>query len=176
MKPHQHRHHHDDDDDDRILKDGERMRVPMRMCDSLQRQVARHFGTLSDDAGPLRITDTTGSRFGLHRPGFRIATGGNEDAWLDRAIARDAVEEARAAYEEELTNAWRNPPTSRCVEPSSEADDGCTLDGPGHLGMDGGQQQCLPDRATGGTPITDARAAAYTEYEEFLRNAWRGHS
>jgi hypothetical protein len=149
MKPHTHRHQRDEDDDDRILKDGERMRVPMRMCDSLQRQVARHFGTLSD-AGPLRIADTTASPFGLHRPGFRIAIGGNEDAWLDRAIARDAVEEARAAYEEELTNAWRNPPTSGRCGPS--------------------------DRATGATPISDDRAAAYTEYEEFLRNAWRGHS
>jgi hypothetical protein len=164
------RRSNDDDDDDRILGDGEVLRVPMRMCDALQREVARHFGTLRD-AGPQRITDTADSRFGLHRPGFRIVTGGNEDARLDRAIARDAVEEARAAYEEELTNAWRNPPTSARSELRSvEANDGCTLDGRGHLEMIGG----VP-RAADATTITDERAAAYAEYSEYLRNAWRGH-
>ena len=59
------RHRHDDDD--RILKDGQRLHVPMTMMDHLtpsQRAVAQ---------SSTRVTDSQGGIVGLHRPGLRIA-------------------------------------------------------------------------------------------------------
>src|SRR6266481_1229863 len=62
MKRYQH-----DDDDDRILADGEVLRVPMMLMDSMdpiQKGVAQ---------SSLRVTDGQGGTQGLHRPGFRLA-------------------------------------------------------------------------------------------------------
>jgi hypothetical protein len=45
--------------------------------------------------------------FGLHRPGWRIASGGSErDARL-RDSQRKLIEEAYAEYSDRLTNAWK---------------------------------------------------------------------
>ena len=80
----------------RILRDGGHVRTPMHMRDS---------------QGPM-ITDGTGAPLGLHRPGWRIASGGSEHDVLLRDSQRKLVEEAHAEYLDHLTNAWKgNPPT-----------------------------------------------------------------
>jgi hypothetical protein len=90
---------HDDDDDDRILRDGERMRVPLTLMDGMQRDVAQHFQR-------ARVRDAAARRFGLSdglalsRPGFRYVV---DDAALD------AVEQAYADIAARDVNAWKNP-------------------------------------------------------------------
>jgi hypothetical protein len=88
--------HYDDDDafENGVLRDGARYRVHMR-----------------DSQAPM-ITDGTGDPLGLHRPGWRIATGGSErDARLRDSQCK-AIEEAHAEYLDRLTNARQsNPPT-----------------------------------------------------------------
>jgi hypothetical protein len=54
---------HADDDDDAfdengILRDGARWRVPMRMMDSFQRDVAKHFSQPGFTRGPTTVRDT----------------------------------------------------------------------------------------------------------------------
>jgi hypothetical protein len=84
---------YDDDDafENGVMRDGARHRVPMHMRDS---------------QAPM-ITDGTNDPFGLHRPGWRIASGGSErDARL-RDSQRKLIEEAHAEYLDHLTNAWK---------------------------------------------------------------------
>jgi hypothetical protein len=81
---------HDDDD---ILRDGQRVRVPMMLKDSSDGSDMHKHPTLHDGRGgkPGR------------RPGFVLA---------DRA----AIDERQAAYceyEDSLTTAWRNDATAR---------------------------------------------------------------
>ncbi len=92
------RSQHDDDDARNILKDGERMRVPMYAMDSsmdhldpLQRAVVR------DRLQDARITDGAGDGgLALHRPGYRVADG----------IPRDHSH--YAIYDEEMGRAYLN--------------------------------------------------------------------
>jgi hypothetical protein len=72
---------------DELLRDGQRLRVPMFAMDSVQ-------------ASPRlpRVHDGTGdSGLTMHRPGFRVT-----DAPLS-----DELQRARDAYEHDLTTAWR---------------------------------------------------------------------
>ena len=89
---------YDDDDafENGVLRDRARYRVPMHMR----------------DGQPSMISDGTGDPLGLHRPGWRIATGGDDrDARL-RDSQRKLIEEAHAEYLDRLTNAWKGtPPT-----------------------------------------------------------------
>ena len=84
-----------DDDDDAfengVLRDGARHRVPLQMLDS---------------RAPL-VTDGTSDPLGLHRPGWRIASGGSESDVALRDSQRKLVEEAHAEYLDRLTNAWK---------------------------------------------------------------------
>jgi hypothetical protein len=93
----QHQRHNDDDSDNDfqmvngrpVLKDGARFHVPLKMLDSVQRQIHQHFtrGLLHDGfGGPVGF-----------RPGFVI---------LDDTALRDAREQARARYIEEITGAY----------------------------------------------------------------------
>ena len=84
---------YDDDEafENGVLRDGARHHVRMHMRDS---------------QAPL-ITDGTGDPFGLHRPGWRIATGGSERDLLIRDGQRKLIEEAHAEYLDRLTNAWK---------------------------------------------------------------------
>ena len=145
MKPHQHRHRLDDDED--VPQDGQTLRVPFHALDSLGRAVSRTF----DGSG--------------NRPGYRVA----DDLGLSRKRAKQAI---YAAYDRQISEAYKNVADETGELPrGSQAGDSCTIKGRGHLEMIGD----VPDKAADATTITDARAAAYTEYEEFLRNAWRGH-
>ena len=89
---------YDDDDafENGVLRDRARYHVPMHMRDS---------------QAPM-ITDGTGDPLCLHRPGWRIASGGGERDLLIRDSQRKLIEEAHAEYLDRLTNAWKgNPPT-----------------------------------------------------------------
>ena len=61
---------------------------------------------MRDSQSPM-ITDGTDDPFGLHRPGWRIATGGSERDVRLRDSQRKLIEEAYAEYLDDLTNAWK---------------------------------------------------------------------
>ena len=84
---------YDDDEafENGVLRDGARHHVRMHMRDS---------------QAPL-ITDGTGDPLGLHRPGWRIASGGSESNVALRDSQRKLIEEAHAEYLDRLTNAWK---------------------------------------------------------------------
>jgi hypothetical protein len=103
-------------DEDGILRDGFSVMVPMTMRDALPQHA--------------RVTDANGGTAGLHRPGYRIADANDDarqraydeyrrricDAWKSpgreievKPLTGDAREDARAAYLEDMTNAWRGP-------------------------------------------------------------------
>jgi hypothetical protein len=85
--------HYDDDDafENGVLRDGARHRVGLHMRDS----------------GAPMITDGTDDPLGLHRPGWRIPSGGSERDVLIRDSQRKLIEQARAQYLDDLTNAWK---------------------------------------------------------------------
>jgi hypothetical protein len=155
------RQRHDDDDafDERgILKDGRSYRVPLRMMDSMQRDVARHAA---------RITDAMGeSGAALRRPGYRLSD----------AFPRDWS--VYDAYDEEISRMWENkPPTGAGSSAPRGAQPGnsCTLDGrAGRLRLINGELQCVPDGPGRGSDhaMTD-REAADAEYRTRIENAWR---
>ena len=81
---------YDDDDafENGVMRDGARHRVPMHM---------------RDGKSPM-ITDGTNVPLGLHRPGWRIASGGDERDVRLRDSQRKLIEEAYAEYLDHLTN------------------------------------------------------------------------
>jgi hypothetical protein len=76
---------HNDD----LLRDGQKLRVPMFAMDSVQRGASSHLARVHDGTGD--------SGLAMHRPGFRVT-----DAPLS-----DALQRAYDAYEHDLTTAWR---------------------------------------------------------------------
>jgi hypothetical protein len=74
-----------------VMRDGARHRVPMHM---------------RDGKSPM-ITDGTDDPFCLHRPGWRIASGGSERDLQLRDSQRKLIEDAYAEYLDHLTNAWK---------------------------------------------------------------------
>jgi hypothetical protein len=94
MKMKTRRHDVDDDDADEMVRDGERVRCPMYLMDSMQRRIA--FDAAS------------------HQPGYRS---------VDSATVRDARRMARDAREEmirRLTDAWRTPVRDAAEPDASE--------------------------------------------------------
>jgi hypothetical protein len=133
---------HDDEDDKRILRDGERMRVPITMLDSMQRAIAEDSrangrdkilrAAMEADSGPM-VTDALGGTAMLSRPGYRL--GNVQRTIVDEAyrlhdeeesrrwqgcdreievkpVTGDARVDAYLAREEHDTNAWRGPISS----------------------------------------------------------------
>jgi hypothetical protein len=99
------RQHEEDEDpfDEGLLKDGQSVRIPLYMKDSLsplQQAVA---------LSSLSVVDGQGGVTGLHRPGFRL------DARDARKIERQTSDAMRARdaayrdYEIELVNAYKTP-------------------------------------------------------------------
>jgi hypothetical protein len=76
-------------DDDDLLRDGQRLRVPMFTMDSMQRSESLHLPRVHDGTGD--------SSLAMHRPGFRVT-----DAPLSDELWR-----AREDYLQDLTTAWR---------------------------------------------------------------------
>ena len=97
-----------DDDEDAfdergILRDGHTFRV--RMLDSYQRDVARHFGR---PTSPARVTDAAGeSGLALCRPGWRLVAGGSPATVLARDAAHRDATAAYAEWERDATTAWK---------------------------------------------------------------------
>ena len=153
----------DDDDEEgkpwglRVLRDGERMRVPMTMIDSTGRSVL-------DDHAP-RVNDPAA----VHRPGFHVTA---DQAAMDRVEAAYAEVDARDA------NAWRNPApvgAGSAEFVGQQEGDHCTIDGaPGHLRRAGGELVCVPDTSQDDAlPGEDERDRAYREVALRDENAWR---
>jgi len=136
----------DDDDDARnILKDGERMRVPMYAMDALSRDVAQHFA---------RVTDATGDGgLGLHRPGFRISS----------TITRDRS--IYDAYNAEVASAYKNAGAVESEVCGQREGDSFTAKS--DQGRDGSADSKLSDA------MRDEREAAHQEYQNRIQNAWR---
>jgi len=131
---------YDQDDDDAfdengVLKDGHSYRVPMKMLDSLQKEIHDHTAAFRK----VRIIDAP-----LHQPGF-VRT--------SRPVAeRHAIFDG---YDVRVSNAWKNPPTSRNRFVGSQP-------------HESDRQGSPRDRTR------DARQAAYAEYEAYIANVWRG--
>ena len=77
--------------DNDTIQDGERVRVPLMLMDSVQRSVAAHSMTM--DAA-------TASH---HRPRYRLSVKMMRDH-----EARETLADAYGEYEDTLTNSWRN--------------------------------------------------------------------
>lgn len=125
-------------DENGILKDGHTYRVPLRLCDSAQRQVAAYAAGM-----------TSGR---LNRPGF--------------ARVSDAVRDLKNAeydrYEKSLQDAWMNAPPSLPTGFGSR-EFGGTREGDSYA-----------IKRKGDTATVDTREAAYSDYDEYVRNAWCG--
>jgi hypothetical protein len=98
------RHEDDDFDENGVLKDGHSFRVPIRMMDSMQRSIAKHF----EQTRPKLVTAADGATMGLHRPGYRIETGGNANDRLVRDVNRYARDCAYDRYDYDVSNAWKH--------------------------------------------------------------------
>ena len=75
--------------DDDLLRDGQRLRVPMFAMDSAQCSASAHLARVHDGTGD--------SDLAMHRPGFRVSD----------APPSDELQRAHDAYERDLTTAWR---------------------------------------------------------------------
>jgi hypothetical protein len=75
--------------EDDLLRDGQRLRVPMFAMDSAQRSATAHFPRVHDGTGD--------SDLAMHRPGFRVTD----------TPPPDELQRAREAYEHRLTTSWR---------------------------------------------------------------------
>ena len=155
------------DDDDDVLRDGQRIIVPLNMADSRQREVSEHFEY-------LRAEDALAQ----HRPGPRYI--------VDEAV-RARVEQARAEGIREMCDAWKRKPDANSESGYGSGEfrgqqpgDQCTINGaPGHLNH---RLECVPDqRRQDAVPrVMDAATAQRIRdeaYEESVRrdeNAWRG--
>jgi hypothetical protein len=91
-----------DDDDDYVVRDQERVRVPLHLMDSTQRAVA------GLDLIDRDLRD--------HQPGFRAA---------DTTDARQAARDARDQYVRRLSDSWRMPARDQQGErePDNDPDD-----------------------------------------------------
>jgi hypothetical protein len=88
--------YHDD-----LLRDGQRLRVPMFAMDSAR---------CSPSPRLPRVHDGTGdSGFAMHRPGFRVSD----------APPSDELQRAYDAYEQGLTTAWRRGAAKEDVVPDA---------------------------------------------------------
>ena len=99
------RHHADKDEleDNDILRDGERLRVPMRMMDSMQKEIAH------DHPQPLVVDALGETGLALHRPGARylLAPTHTTDAAV-QATLRVMRDEAYQQHNVEQSRRWAN--------------------------------------------------------------------
>jgi hypothetical protein len=103
-------------DEHGLLKDGHVFKVPHRMLDGMQRDIARRSqqSRASDStAFPRRggrtfVTAADGGTMNLHKPGFRVADGGSAGTKALRDAVADERERARDRYLHDISNAWRN--------------------------------------------------------------------
>ena len=155
------------EDDDDILRDGQRLVVPMNARDGmspLQRAVAEDVAARSSP-----VLDALGGTTRLHQPGPRYVR--------DQADARERVEQARAEWIREMCDAWRTPDADSELR-GQQPGDQCTINGaPGHLNE---RLECVPDQRQDAVPrMMDSASAqaikdaAYAEMVNELVTAWQ---
>jgi hypothetical protein len=84
---------------DDLLRDGQRLRVPMFAMDSAQRGASLHLP---------RVHDGTGDS-GFHRPGFRVTD----------SPPSEELQRAHDAYVQDLTTAWQRGAGTENVMPDA---------------------------------------------------------
>lgn len=135
-----------DNKDDKELKDGQALRVPLMLMDSVQRSIYQQSQT---DAAVRATQDAmrkeARSEASNHPPGYRLSVKMTTDA-----AARDALQDVYDQYESELTNAWRKAPVAGPIT--------ATADEP------------LDSEEFDGDP----KEAAYRAYDACISNKWRG--
>jgi hypothetical protein len=82
--------------------------MPLRTeyCATARRRVPTY---MRDSQAPM-ISNGTDDPLVLHRPGWRIASGGSERDVFLRDSQRKLIEDAQAEYLDRLTNAWKGEP------------------------------------------------------------------
>jgi hypothetical protein len=112
------RHHPDNDDDELSLATDRSRRAARKRkrrpgwrgnadIETASDQTILQEGNIMHDTRPLMISDGTNDPLGLHKPGWRMASGGNEHDVQVRDNQREAIEDAHAEYLDHLTNAWK---------------------------------------------------------------------
>jgi hypothetical protein len=100
------------DDDDEVVEDGQGVRVPLLLCDTVRFENSRPLDKLSDlDAADL-------SR---HRPGYHVSDGeaSKSAKFTDLEAARDAVRAARDRWIADMCSAWKRPLARDAAEPDA---------------------------------------------------------
>ena len=142
-----------DDDRDELLRDGERVRVPMFAMDAKSIR----------DANAVHI----------HRPGYRFS----QKLMRDGDAARETIIDLYDQYDREVSEKWRTTDQKEgdsCTAPNGDA---------GTLQFVAGKLVCTPVAAakTSDSKLLDAdfddgdlRELAYSMYDADLQNRWRG--
>jgi hypothetical protein len=132
------------EDEREVLRDGERLRVPIYAMDAEWRRTMDLIedGMRTDHAERVAARDARA--LDAHRPGFRTA--GDH-------FAQDRRERAYDEYVERITNAWKTPQRAE--------QDACESARDAVFGQDAAQASQA------------VRDAAYADYVRRLTNAWR---
>ena len=143
----------DENDENRLLKDCQRLRVPLTMMDSVQKSV---------------YADALSRHPSLYKPGYRFATD---------SAAKARVNDALAEYDREISERYKHTNDqgegSPCKSPTGEAGIWQTV---------AGKMVCTPQNAARtsdrklldeGWDAGDDREQAYREYDQMLQDAWR---
>jgi hypothetical protein len=145
----------DDDFDERgILKDRRRVRVPLHMMDSMQRDIGSHFQRMRDEHC---LHDGQGGKVG-HRPGY---------VFTDDMRANDAKAEAYSLADAETEHAWKG---------GAQAGDSCRINGkPGVIvrSAQTGELFCQPVARTDAQATRNAVEESYRLYEQEIQQRWQ---
>jgi hypothetical protein len=169
------------DDDDDVVRDGERVRVPMmfRDEDGLPGRVFLDEDGVRTAAADWQIDYVRDCAFAhsigledaeaLRRPGFRFCDAAGVEAKAKAYL--QAVQDAEAA--------WRHPRDAYGAYPAgagAEEGGACTVDGaPGKFRRQSdGTFVCVPDESEDGRSRMDARDEAYVAMCRELSDAWKG--
>jgi hypothetical protein len=92
-------------DENGVLRDGKSFRVDVRLCDAMQRDVAKHAQSIK----PQHLTDAYGDAgLSLNRPGFRQLAGGAPKTQAAWDALNHATEQAYELDRHFKQNAWRD--------------------------------------------------------------------
>jgi hypothetical protein len=98
-----------------VLKDQHRFKIPRMLADgfdpeqrdAVERQLQPRDSKAYPRTGRAEVVDSQGGTLGLHKPGWRCASGGTPgDHWLRDGL-HDEAQLAYADYEDRISNAWR---------------------------------------------------------------------
>lgn len=102
----------DNDDDDRnnVLRDGERLRVPLWMMDGTQHEIAQSWRQIVTAESRALVTDALGqSGLALHRPGARYLVPNSTTGIAVQATLRMMRDEAYQQYDAEQSCRAKDP-------------------------------------------------------------------